>query len=327
MKKFTVTFILLACVCVYGQPDDKATLKELNLKLVESYKAKNFDEALRVAIQIIELNKAVYGLYDDEMAVAYTNAGSIQREKRKFEAAALDFKTAIDIYEKNQTIQIENLISLYQKYAFVLYLAQKKDEAISVYQKTIELAEAKIDKNAKIQIPLLVELAVIFALEKKLDDSDVMFIRATQLAAINFGKKSVQTEEIYKTRMKYIESTSEPESLERDRKFGESVAVLMDIETILNSRAIKLFKPTYPQAAKLLNIWGEVKVEVEVNEKGDVITAKAVSGHTAFHQICEKAAMKSKFSPTFVNGQPVSTKGIIVYHIERPSFVTVKPRY
>jgi tetratricopeptide (TPR) repeat protein len=327
MKKFLILIVLLACVGVYAQTENTAALKELNENLVENYKAKNYDEALKIAVRLIEINKAIYSLNSDEAAIAYINAGSIQRERKRFDLAVVNFKTAIDIYENTQKTSSENLIELYQKYALALFSDEKKDEAFSVYRKTIELAELKLGKDAKIGIKPVTELAILLALEKKFDDSDAMFVRLIQLASINFGKESVEIEEIYKTRANYIKSTLDKESVERDRKFGESISKLLGIETILNSRALKLYKPSYPPAAKLLNIWGEVKVEVEVNEKGDVIFAKAVSGHTAFHQVCEKAALKSKFQPTLVNGQPISTKGIIVYFIQRPSFVTVTPRY
>lgn len=82
---------------------------------------------------------------------------------------------------------------------------------------------------------------------------------------------------------------------------------------VLNGRAVLLFQPVYPPAAKANNIGGSVNVQVLINESGKVVSANAVSGHDLLKQTAEKAALSSKFSPTKLNGQPVKVTGIIVY--------------
>lgn len=82
---------------------------------------------------------------------------------------------------------------------------------------------------------------------------------------------------------------------------------------VLNGRAVLLFQPVYPPAAKANNIGGSVNVQVLINESGKVVSANAVSGHNLLKPTAEKAALSSKFSPTKLNGQPVKVTGIIVY--------------
>jgi protein TonB len=55
-------------------------------------------------------------------------------------------------------------------------------------------------------------------------------------------------------------------------------------------------------------------VQIVVDEKGDVISAKAVSGHRSLHGASEKAARSAKFSPTVICGNPVKVTGLITYN-------------
>ena len=48
---------------------------------------------------------------------------------------------------------------------------------------------------------------------------------------------------------------------------------------VLNGKAISLPKPAYPQMAKQVKASGTVVVQVLVDEKGNVVTAQAISGH------------------------------------------------
>lgn len=83
---------------------------------------------------------------------------------------------------------------------------------------------------------------------------------------------------------------------------------------VVNEKAIKLVKPSYPPAARIgAPALGTVNVQVLIDENGNVISAKAVSGDSLLHKAAEKAALKSKFNPTLLEGQPVKVNGIIVY--------------
>jgi protein TonB len=83
---------------------------------------------------------------------------------------------------------------------------------------------------------------------------------------------------------------------------------------VLNGKAVSLPKPAYPAAAKAVRAGGAVNVQVTVDEKGDVISASAVSGHPLLRQSAEQAARSAKFSPTLLSGKPVKVTGVIVYN-------------
>ncbi len=83
---------------------------------------------------------------------------------------------------------------------------------------------------------------------------------------------------------------------------------------VLNGKAISLPKPAYPPIAKAAKASGAVTVQVLVDEKGNVVTARAVSGHPLLQAAAVAAARQAKFSPTKLSGKPVKVVGIITYN-------------
>lgn len=83
---------------------------------------------------------------------------------------------------------------------------------------------------------------------------------------------------------------------------------------VVNGKAKNLVTPSYPTAAKSVGAKGEVKVQVVIDEDGNVISASAVSGHPLLKTSAVNAARSSKFSPTTLTGQKVKVTGIIIYN-------------
>ena len=83
---------------------------------------------------------------------------------------------------------------------------------------------------------------------------------------------------------------------------------------IINGKAISLPKPEYPAAASAVKAVGEVRVQVLIDETGNVISASSISGHPLLRQSAESAAQQAKFSPTKLSGSPVKVSGIIIYN-------------
>jgi len=83
---------------------------------------------------------------------------------------------------------------------------------------------------------------------------------------------------------------------------------------VLNGKATSLPKPPYPPAAKLARASGTVTVQVTIDENGNVISARAVSGHPLLQAAAVQAARGAKFSPTKLSGQPVKVTGVITYN-------------
>ena len=82
---------------------------------------------------------------------------------------------------------------------------------------------------------------------------------------------------------------------------------------VLNGTAIQLPPPVYPEAAKRMRSSGTVVVEVILDESGKVVSANATSGPTILRDAAVQAALKARFSPTKLSGQPVKVSGVINY--------------
>ncbi len=82
---------------------------------------------------------------------------------------------------------------------------------------------------------------------------------------------------------------------------------------VLNDKAISLPKPAYPPVARQAKASGTVVVQVLVDEKGNVVSAQAVSGHPLLQAVSVGAARQAKFAPTKLAGKPVKVSGVITY--------------
>lgn len=82
---------------------------------------------------------------------------------------------------------------------------------------------------------------------------------------------------------------------------------------VLNSKAITLPQPAYPPIARQARASGAVVVKVLVDEKGNVVSARAVSGHPLLQAVSVSAARQAKFAPTKLAGKPVKVSGVITY--------------
>jgi protein TonB len=83
---------------------------------------------------------------------------------------------------------------------------------------------------------------------------------------------------------------------------------------VLNGKAISLPKPSYPPIARQAHASGQVVVQVTIDENGNVISARAVSGHPLLQAAAVAAAHGARFSPTKLSGQPVKVTGVITYN-------------
>lgn len=83
---------------------------------------------------------------------------------------------------------------------------------------------------------------------------------------------------------------------------------------VLNRKAATLVKPAFPPLARAAHVSGSVSVQVLIDETGQVIRARAISGNPLLQAAAVKAASESVFSPTRLSGQSVRVSGIIVYN-------------
>jgi TonB family protein len=104
------------------------------------------------------------------------------------------------------------------------------------------------------------------------------------------------------------------------------VPVKEKIERVeLQPEPIRREKPVYPEVARQAGVFGEVVVEVTVNDRGRVLKAKALSGHILLRQAAETAARSWKFRPiTNREGGPVQSVSTITFVFHQPVSSTQK---
>jgi len=115
-----------------------------------------------------------------------------------------------------------------------------------------------------------------------------------------------------------VSCPSETPRVEVETKAPEPTPVKPKTErvpsSVLTSKAISLPQPTYPAIARPIRLQGAVTVQILVDEQGKVISAQVVSGHPILAPPARDAALRARFTPTILNGQPVKIQGVITYN-------------
>jgi len=71
-------------------------------------------------------------------------------------------------------------------------------------------------------------------------------------------------------------------------------------------RAIQRQDPVYPTLAKQARISGIVTIDCVIDEQGNVVQAKVMSGPPLLVSAAIQAVMKWKYEPSYLDGQPIS---------------------
>ncbi|HVG21152.1 MAG TPA: TonB family protein [Blastocatellia bacterium] len=83
---------------------------------------------------------------------------------------------------------------------------------------------------------------------------------------------------------------------------------------LLQGSVTRRVEPVYPPLAKAAQVSGAVVVEVTLDEEGNVISARAISGHPLLKDAAVAAAREWKFSETKLRGEPVKVVGTITFN-------------
>ncbi len=87
----------------------------------------------------------------------------------------------------------------------------------------------------------------------------------------------------------------------------------MDVGSLV-AYATNQAKPIYPPAAKIVRATGIVKVEITINETGDVTEIQKTSGPSMLQNAAKDAILKWKFKPFVRDGQPVKAVGFVHFN-------------
>jgi TonB family protein len=77
-------------------------------------------------------------------------------------------------------------------------------------------------------------------------------------------------------------------------------------KTVSEPKLISSTRPLYPPMARLVRTEGMVTVSMEVDPKGNVVSANAISGPMVLRQAAIDAVRQWKYSPALIDGRPAA---------------------
>ncbi|MBA2733974.1 MAG: TonB family protein [Acidobacteria bacterium] len=244
------------------------------------YKKGKYDEALALAKQTLEIVGKIEGENSLSYASTLTNIAAIYGKKSKYDDAITFHQRALPLYEKLMGTDSLNILRPLSELA-VSYVAKSDyDKAAPLYQRAVAIKEQASSFNNLLGSELLLQYSCVLRKNKKQAEADSMETRAL---SITLKESADQLSAIY---------------LPGD---------------CLNLKKVKLPFPRYPNAAKAARLSGAVEVELLVDETGQVISARALNGHSQLQGASLEAAYKAKFEPLVVGGRPVKVRGNLKY--------------
>lgn len=213
-----------------------------------------------------------------------------------------EYTLALADYDKAVELKTDDAIAFLNR-GKTHYNLKAFDKAGADYDKAIELDPkgSKAFYNRGVLYERLGNLERAIADYQKAVDLD-----STNDAA-NAGLKKLQVEQQVKT-------AAQPPPVKPPVVEPVKVPEKMNLGSLTSANAVKMVTPIYAPIAQKTNIEGRVTVEVEIDEMGNVQSAKAVSGHQLLRGSAEDAAKKSKFKPAMFGSQPIKAIGSITYN-------------
>lgn len=291
-------------------------LTELQSKLRVAYAAGKFDDAYKIAMQMSEIGDANCDTAYSKRLSLYLNVAQIQVKRHQF-------KEAREIYDKNlglaESVYGEDSEDL-QKYINDLLKLSADTVGIDKFEsyalKLLETKRKRFGSESPEVVWELSRMARFYEAAKKIETAEKFYLESLDIGdRLPVNKASVRGNAINRYRVYLIRQYGEPEGLKR------GLALMMsrypdnpNRDETLNGMAYFLPKPAYTFAARNLNAKGQVQVEITIDERGHVKSAKAVSGHPILRPLAEEAIRMAKFLPTFFHGQIVEVKGVVTYN-------------
>ena len=303
--------------------EQKASLAEastLTKRVLALHSARKFDEAIPLAQRAVELRQSVLGERNPLVAESFSNLGVLYVAKQDFDRGEKQFRTALMIYESGSALT-ENMGYVLDSLALLRWRVRDYDKAEAYAKRAIDLKEKVHGEQTAQLIETLSIIVKIYDSAGRTTERNDSLLR--WISILEKGKYSPSDPQaLVRYRCALLEGKQTPDVVEMARrieallKWDPSNSGSSSVG-VLNGRALSLPKPEYPVEARASREDGLVVVEVEIDECGNVASAKATSGSPTLRRVCELSAKRARFTPTMVNGFPIKIVGIIQYHFVR----------
>lgn len=298
-----------------------------SVEMVKLFNQNKFDEAFPLAQKALELNSKEFGAAHLKTANSYVNLGYVQRGRGKKKEAITAFENALSIYDKISDLDENSQVSLAQMLESLGYLKfddGKEGGSEKYYRRALEIREKVNGAEAKETVNTLWSLGNLNASVADNEEAAALYRRVFEMRLKTLGASNADTSDAFRRcRCTLLKAGKNDQAKALEEQFEAITGPPQDNFAIgvrggvVNGKAAKLEMPSYPQAAKSERAEGQVNVDVTINENGEVIYACGAGSqkiHSALIAAAERAAYKSKFTPTSLSGKPVKVNGVIVYN-------------
>ena len=297
-------------------------VNELSVTVNKFYSNKAYDEALTVAEKAKQLAETNMLFDVGRGATVLFNLAEIYLVKGREGDAINLFEEAVAVCEKagdklSQARTLERLADLQST-------GGSTGKAEKNLLKALELRENVKDGRSAEVVNTLLKIGKLYNYVGKPEKSETFYQRAVEVSdkvykpedkqfniAFNRYQCWAYQTKGYEAGDKYISEYAKQSNSNHSNLIPKERLIQTNI---VNGKAIKLARPSYPSEAKAIHAGGVVLVQVTIDEKGKVIKAETTCGYDVFAREAERSALESKFSPTLINGQPATVTGVIVYN-------------
>ena len=325
MKKFLVLLLtsLLACSIVVSQAPQEspelAEATEMIKSVAKLFKENKFDEALGLAKRALEIRERLLPKNDPRVANSLSFLGDVYLAKREYDNARKTFERLLQVQEALVGPDDVRLANTLDRLALLYYEDLKPNKSEELYKRSLAMREKAFGPENVQVAANLYALGQFYRMRRDYDQalksyrrSLMIYGRAGGVSSAEFQRASAGLTCLGYESENTVAITKELEAIQL--QFAPAMPP-PEPSKILNGRALTIAKPEYPQGARERKLSGTVVVEVEIDEKGKVISAKDMcQGPPYLSESSVKAALQSKFSPTLLAGVPVKTKGVLRFN-------------
>lgn len=322
----TLIFLLFASLFISQSSQESPELAEateLTKSVAKLFKEGKFDEALPPAKRALEIRERLLPRTDQRVAMSLGYLGDVYMARHDYDNARRTFERLLQMQEEQFGATDIKLAPTLDRLAVLYYEDGKADKAEEFYQRALNAREKAFGPEDVEVANSLYALGQLYRVRRQYDRA----LNSYKRSLLIYGHKGgVTTAEFQRASIGLSCIGYENGNIAAIHKELEQIQEqfapglpLKPPVNILNGYAVYLVKPEYPVAARARRLAGIVIVEVEIDEKGKVTTAKDIcNGLPYLSESSVKAALKSRFAPTTLSGVPVKTKGVVQYRFLAP---------
>lgn len=291
---------------------------ELTRSVVKLFAEAKYMEALPLAKRALELREAALGPDHELVQVSRLNLTEIYLATRKYSEALKLVERLLKTHEAKVGPDDAGAALYLEKLGFLAYVQGDFNKSEAAYKRALVIQEKAFGKERAEYANALFSLAEFYRFRNKLEIAEPLYEQAAILRRRLLGRAHP---EYQKTQDRYFCLAYLTNHPERVKEFAAKLGDPLDPDkppgfgVILNGKAISLPKPEYSDEARRTGASGTVVIKVTVDEFGKVTDAADMcSGDPLLVKSSIGSALKARFTPTKLSGQPVKVSGVITYN-------------